>query len=180
MFAPGTLSTRAVCPDNRGYWGDYDDMDILSVSATGVTSFLRAHSDSTPECATRWTFTSSPLHVTGQIFWSLLVALSAGCGRIAVVTPDAAEHDAGTDAALDVGIDDASRDRNTQCGLAPEYGDFACCDAGACLGFCSSDPATRGTCHCGRILGGCAPPYLCCRYSCRTEAECAYIEDQPP
>jgi len=60
-----------VCPDFRGYWGDYDDMAILGVDAMGTTTFIRPHSStsgSTYGCLFRDTFTEIPLHVDANTF----------------------------------------------------------------------------------------------------------------
>ncbi|CAN5663785.1 hypothetical protein BH09MYX1_BH09MYX1_57270 [soil metagenome] len=67
-FAMGDPN-RTVCPDKRGYWGDYDIMDVLSASLqTGAVTFFRARSSSESACNYRWQFTSDPLHVDGVIF----------------------------------------------------------------------------------------------------------------
>jgi hypothetical protein len=69
FFPVGNLIyRREVCPDTRGYWGDYDDVQVLSISASGSTTFLRSMSDSQPSCSYQWDFTSSPLHVSGVTF----------------------------------------------------------------------------------------------------------------
>ncbi|CAN5377787.1 hypothetical protein BH09MYX1_BH09MYX1_04070 [soil metagenome] len=59
---------RPICPDRRGQLGDYDDMQVLSVSASGQSTFLRAHFDSQPTCGYRWKFTSDPLHLQSVTF----------------------------------------------------------------------------------------------------------------
>lgn len=62
------------CPDNRGYWGDYDGMVGLGVDLlTGKQRFLRPMSDSTSSNGgfggcTRWQYTSDPLHLTSFRF----------------------------------------------------------------------------------------------------------------
>lgn len=62
------------CPDNRGYWGDYDGMVPLGIDlATGKQRFLRPISDSTGpsggfEGCSRSEYTSNPLHVTALRF----------------------------------------------------------------------------------------------------------------
>ena len=64
-----------LCPDTRidpetgqiaGYWGDYDDLRILSVSARGLTTFIRTHADSSNGTCTRDTYNSSPINVSAQ------------------------------------------------------------------------------------------------------------------
>jgi hypothetical protein len=67
------VSNTPLCPDTRminsrveGYWGDYDDLKILSVNAQGVTTFIRTNSDSTSGQCSRDTFTSAPIHVSAE------------------------------------------------------------------------------------------------------------------
>lgn len=59
-----------ICPDLRGYWGDYDDLQILNTDRNGTTTFIRAHSTTglRAPCASRDQFTENPLHVDGLTF----------------------------------------------------------------------------------------------------------------
>ena len=111
----------------------------------------------------------------------LFLTLSA-CGQVAD-DGDSGAQDATADATADVLQDvvvdalpdasDAAPDRMTPCGLAPEYGYFACCEAGACRGGCGTIAPDIGACGCDGIMGGCKPPYVCCQHSaCQTEEEC--------
>lgn len=65
----GTFDSRRAsgfqtpCPDLRGYWGDYDDMQVVG-SGTARAKFVRSFSDSTGDSCVRKTYTSSPLHVS--------------------------------------------------------------------------------------------------------------------
>ncbi|CAN5377859.1 hypothetical protein BH09MYX1_BH09MYX1_04080 [soil metagenome] len=61
----------------------------------------------------------------------------------------------------------------TACGVAPDLGLFACCEAGSCRGGCYSDEMHFNQCNCAQIWGGCKPPYVCCLgFGCKTEDEC--------
>ena len=58
------LSDRVLCADQRGYWGDYDDLHALGpVPGREGNVFARTYTDSQPSCAYRWLYTSSPVHV---------------------------------------------------------------------------------------------------------------------
>lgn len=59
---------RQICPDLRGQMGDYDDMQVLSISQSGQSTFIRAHSHSEPACSFRWQYTSDPLHLQSATF----------------------------------------------------------------------------------------------------------------
>ena len=69
-FVPRTLiESRPVCQDRRGYWGDYDDLKPLPrQSLAGPTTYIRAFSDSTPQCNQQWDYTQDPLHVSALLF----------------------------------------------------------------------------------------------------------------
>ncbi len=71
------VTNTPLCPDKRtvkvngintieGYWGDYDDLKILSVSGTGTTTFIRTNSNSTGAQCNRDVFTSMPIHVSAE------------------------------------------------------------------------------------------------------------------
>jgi len=51
------------CPDNRGYWGDYDDMYVVD-DFTPNPTFVRPYTDSTDAACTRQTYTANPQHVS--------------------------------------------------------------------------------------------------------------------
>jgi hypothetical protein len=57
-----------VCPDLRGYWGDYDDLELVGFTEGGTAQFLRTVSDSTLGCAYRWQYTSHHVHISAAIF----------------------------------------------------------------------------------------------------------------
>lgn len=51
-----------ICPDVRGYWGDYDA--FLWVGLQGKSPvFMRFFTNSSPGCTKRWQFTAEPQHV---------------------------------------------------------------------------------------------------------------------
>ena len=58
---------QPLCPDQRGYWGDYDDMQILSAAA-GANTFIRARTESADRCQYRTLSAAKPLHVTALEF----------------------------------------------------------------------------------------------------------------
>jgi hypothetical protein len=63
-FPVHQLNNRRICPDLRGYWGDYDDLQALgAVPRRETTVFARTYSMSEPACSYQWTYTSSPLRV---------------------------------------------------------------------------------------------------------------------
>ena len=57
------VTGQAICPDNRGYWGDYDDLQISGFSG-GNTQFIRAETDSSSGCTKRWDTNSEQVHVS--------------------------------------------------------------------------------------------------------------------
>jgi hypothetical protein len=57
-----------VCPDLRGYWGDYDDLEIVGFTEGGAAQFLRTVSDSSMGCQQRWEYTSHHVHISAGIF----------------------------------------------------------------------------------------------------------------
>lgn len=58
------IDSHLVCPDLRGYWGDYDDMELIGFTDSLVAIFLRAFSDSSQGCVKRWQYTQHHLHVS--------------------------------------------------------------------------------------------------------------------
>jgi hypothetical protein len=68
LYFPIDLVKNApICPDQRGYWGDYDDLELLGFK-DDVPQWLRPRTDSGPSCATRWYYTSDPVHVRALVF----------------------------------------------------------------------------------------------------------------
>ena|SRR5580765_223847 len=61
------VQSTPVCPNLNGYWGDYDDVRVLQVT-NNLPIFIRAHTDSTDQCAQRWQWNSTPLHVSAHTF----------------------------------------------------------------------------------------------------------------
>jgi hypothetical protein len=57
------VDSHLVCPDNRGYWGDYDDMQLSGFDGLNAI-FLRTFSDSSQGCPQRWEYTSHHVHVS--------------------------------------------------------------------------------------------------------------------
>jgi hypothetical protein len=70
VFLPFNLvKGQVVCPDLRGYWGDYDDLQFAGFDEDStVPRFILSHSDSTKGCPTRWKYTSNHLHVSSVVF----------------------------------------------------------------------------------------------------------------
>ena len=70
IFLPFDLvKNMVVCPDNRGYWGDYDNLLHIGFEQGSSTAlFLRTFSDSSLGCDQRWDFTSHNLHVRSVAF----------------------------------------------------------------------------------------------------------------
>ncbi len=58
------LDVMVPCPDNRGYWGDYHDLQWTGVEG-GAMRFLYTFTDSSAGTCVRDQFTSSPVHVMG-------------------------------------------------------------------------------------------------------------------
>jgi hypothetical protein len=61
-----------VCPDARqggGYWGDYDDMQLVSISSDNTTpTFMRTFTDSSSGACSQWTYQATPQHVSSFLF----------------------------------------------------------------------------------------------------------------
>jgi hypothetical protein len=66
-MASTQIPPHPVCADNRGYWGDYDDLQVLDRNADGVPRFIRAFTDSSNGCEFRWDFDSEQVHVSSII-----------------------------------------------------------------------------------------------------------------
>lgn len=68
IFVPfSAIRGIPVCPDLRGYWGDYDDLEMIGF-ADGAAQFLRTVSDSTMGCQRRWEYTSHHVHISEATF----------------------------------------------------------------------------------------------------------------
>jgi hypothetical protein len=57
------VTAQTICPDLRGYWGDYDDLRIYGFSGS-ETQLIRTETDSSAGCTTRWATTSEQVHVS--------------------------------------------------------------------------------------------------------------------
>jgi hypothetical protein len=70
IYVPGSLIDKMpLCPDNRGYWGDYNDMMHIGFPKDSTTAqFLATATDSTLGCPVRWEFFSKHQHVQGVRF----------------------------------------------------------------------------------------------------------------
>jgi hypothetical protein len=69
VFLPTTaVPSHEVCADDRGYWGDYDDLQYIGESPEGAHEFIRAYSDSSLGCNRQWQFTSWHVHVSSVVF----------------------------------------------------------------------------------------------------------------
>jgi hypothetical protein len=66
IFLPkGIVGVQLVCPDKRGYWGDYDDLQFVGFNKEGgQAEFIRTFSDSTQGCNFQWQYLSQHLHVS--------------------------------------------------------------------------------------------------------------------
>lgn len=63
------IKNQIFCPDQRGYWDDYDDMIVAGfVNGSSTASFFRPMSDSSLGCNSRWAYKSSHLHVRSFVF----------------------------------------------------------------------------------------------------------------
>jgi hypothetical protein len=62
------LNPQVPCPDQRGYWGDYHDLQFIGREpGWSPAGFLYTFSDSTQGCVQRDQFTSRHLHVRGVV-----------------------------------------------------------------------------------------------------------------
>lgn len=69
VFLPFSLpGGLLVCPDIRGYWGDYNELQFAGIDQSGNAQFMLTFSDSSKGCLTRWEFTSHHVHVTSVVF----------------------------------------------------------------------------------------------------------------
>lgn len=63
----GLIVDKPVCPDTRGYWGDYNDMVLVDFQ-NNTAQFMVALSDSSLGCDKRETYDSHNLHVRSVVF----------------------------------------------------------------------------------------------------------------
>jgi len=69
LIAFNLINPLLVCPDNRGYWGDYDDLQFVGFLPNSTTAkFLRTFTNSSAGCMTRWEYTSEQVHVGSAAF----------------------------------------------------------------------------------------------------------------
>ena len=69
IYVPFDVSAaEPICPDQRGYWGDYDHSIHAGFNSNNNPVFFRPMSDSSQGCTERWAFTSSALHLRGFVF----------------------------------------------------------------------------------------------------------------
>ena len=61
------IDDQTVCGDQRGYWGDYDDLQLQGFSDSLAAIFLRTFTDSRQGCPTQWTYTSHHQHVSSAL-----------------------------------------------------------------------------------------------------------------
>jgi len=61
------LGDKPVCPDTRGYWGDYGDLALVGFE-NNIAQFLVTTSDSSLGCDRRWDFDSHNQHIRGVVF----------------------------------------------------------------------------------------------------------------
>ena len=57
------VTAQTPCPDNRGYWGDYDDLRVFGFN-NGDAQLVRTETDSSAGCTKRWDVTSEQVHVS--------------------------------------------------------------------------------------------------------------------
>jgi hypothetical protein len=63
------VEPHLVCGDDRGFWGDYDDLAFIGFAPSSVNArFLRTFTDSSAGCAKQWEFTSDAVHVSAAAF----------------------------------------------------------------------------------------------------------------
>lgn len=67
MLAFPLVGPLLVCPDNRGYWGDYDDLQLVGFTG-GTARFMRTFTDSSAGCNKRWDYVAEHVHVGSATF----------------------------------------------------------------------------------------------------------------
>jgi hypothetical protein len=58
---------QVVCSDTRGYWGDYDDLQLAGVTEALVPRFVRAFTDSFDGCPERTTYEAREVHTGAAV-----------------------------------------------------------------------------------------------------------------
>lgn len=57
-----------ICPDTRGYWGDYDDMQVLYAgNQSGFSTYIRTHTDSSSGACAQQMYSAKPQHITAIV-----------------------------------------------------------------------------------------------------------------
>ena len=59
--------SQVVCPDKRGYWGDYDDLQFTGVTEASTPKFIRAFTDSFGGCSQRTMYESKEMHTSAAV-----------------------------------------------------------------------------------------------------------------
>jgi hypothetical protein len=59
--------SQVVCSDTRGYWGDYDDLQLSGFTQSLSAKFLRAYSNSSQGCTERTTYTAKEVHAGAAV-----------------------------------------------------------------------------------------------------------------
>lgn len=120
---------------------------------------------------------------------AVVLSISLGglaCGQVVDTPADGSIVDASLDGSDDATIDASAkdvlldrepdrrlpRDAMTECGVAAPWGDFECCEAGACRGKCNTY-GDKQICQCGLLSVGCPDGTFCCDGACKVEVECA-------
>jgi hypothetical protein len=62
------IPDKPVCPDNRGYWGDYNDLAHVGFTDSGSAQFMVALSDSSLGCVARRQYDAQHQHVRSAVF----------------------------------------------------------------------------------------------------------------
>jgi hypothetical protein len=71
VFASFSLvGAHSICPDGRGYWGDYDDVQFIAGDGTTnyLPQFIATGSDSSDATCSSTEFNSLPVHVSEVLF----------------------------------------------------------------------------------------------------------------
>lgn len=58
---------QVVCSDTRGYWGDYDDLQLSGFTPSATPRFLRAFTDSSKGCPERTTYEAREVHTSAAV-----------------------------------------------------------------------------------------------------------------